>query len=250
MLSENQHIARRYGAMEASRSISELKSSFIRTQVRILSESLEAPEDWRSYAAEPAEEDLSDKVVGDVLQKLNAALKQHNRVVYSSQAIQHVAQQIASLYWSSVSQASREVTSLERGVDRTVDLSSRPNIAHLPGELYAQPASEEEKLRYKRLRERLESLDSQRQQRQRRLGQLRQLQLLLEPFSEPQSNVQPNLVTKDGELVQELEKMRMLVARVSGRMAQSRADKNTEGADVSYMLGSEQKLAALLDMNE
>jgi len=55
--------------MESSRSIAELKSSFIRTQVRILSESLEAPEDWRSYAAEPAEGDLSDKVVGEVLQK-------------------------------------------------------------------------------------------------------------------------------------------------------------------------------------
>ncbi|KAI9374967.1 kinetochore Sim4 complex subunit Fta4 [Aspergillus egyptiacus] len=112
--------------MEASRSISELKSSFIRSQVRILSESLEAPEDWRSYAAEPAEEGLSDKVVGDVLQKLNAALKQHNRIVYSSQAIQHVAQQITSLYWSSVSQASREAVSLEAGVDKTVDLSSHP----------------------------------------------------------------------------------------------------------------------------
>lgn len=55
--------------MESSRSIAELKSSFIRTQVRILSESLEAPDDWRSYAAEPSEEDLSDKVVREVLQK-------------------------------------------------------------------------------------------------------------------------------------------------------------------------------------
>lgn len=41
--------------------------------MRILSESLEAPEDWRNYAAEPAgEEDLSDKVVGDALQKCMA----------------------------------------------------------------------------------------------------------------------------------------------------------------------------------
>jgi hypothetical protein len=55
--------------MDSSRSVSELKSSFIRTQVRVLSESLEPPKDWRSYAAEPAEEELSDKVVGNVLQK-------------------------------------------------------------------------------------------------------------------------------------------------------------------------------------
>lgn len=55
--------------MDSTRTISELKSSFIRAQVRILSESLEAPEDWRSYAAASEEDDLSDKVVGDVLQK-------------------------------------------------------------------------------------------------------------------------------------------------------------------------------------
>jgi hypothetical protein len=44
-----------------------------------------------------------------------------------------------------------------------------------------------------------------------------------------------------------MEKMRMLVARVSGRIAQSQAN-NKVGNDASYMLGSEQKLAALLDM--
>ncbi|KAL4809360.1 kinetochore Sim4 complex subunit Fta4 [Aspergillus unguis] len=235
--------------MESSRSIAELKSSFIRTQVRILSETLEAPDDWRSYAAEPAEDDLSDKVVGDVLQKLNTALKQHNRAIYSSQAIQHVAQQISSLYWSSVSQASRELTGLEKGVERTVDLSSHPNITQLPGELYDQSASEEEQLRYQRLRERLASLDDQRQQRQRRLDQLRLLQRLLEPFREPQNSVQPNLATRDGELVRELEKMRMLVARVSGRIAQSKANTNAGESDASYALSSEQKLAALLDMD-
>ncbi|KAL3449456.1 kinetochore Sim4 complex subunit Fta4 [Aspergillus insuetus] len=232
--------------MESSRSIPELKSSFIRTQVRILSEALEAPEDWRSYAAEPAEEALSDKVVGDVLQKLNAALKQHNRIIYSSQAIQHVAQQIASLYWSSVSQATRETASLEGSIDRTVDLSSHLNIAQLPGELYDQSASEDDQLRYKRLRERLASLDNLRQQRQRRLNQLRQLQCLLEPFCEPQDNVQPNLVTRDGELVRELEKMRMLVARVSGRIAHSQKGDNGE-SEASMVLGSDQKLAALLE---
>ncbi|KAL2871762.1 kinetochore subunit FTA4 family protein [Aspergillus lucknowensis] len=234
--------------MESSRSISELKSSFITTQVRILSESLEPPEDWRRYATEPAEEGLSDKVVGDALQKLNAALKQHNRIVYSSQAIQHVAQQITSLYWSSISQATRGAASLEGGVDKTVDLSSHSNITQLPGELHDESGTEEDRLRYKRLRERLGSLDNLRQQRQRRLDQLRQLQRLLEPFCKPQNNVQPNLVTRDGDLVRELEKMRMLVARVSGRMEQNQKDGNG-GSDASYTLGSDQKIAALLDMD-
>lgn len=55
--------------MDSTRTISELKSSFIRGQVQILSEILEPPEDWRNFAVELEEGDLSDKVVEDVLQK-------------------------------------------------------------------------------------------------------------------------------------------------------------------------------------
>ncbi|KAE8380562.1 kinetochore Sim4 complex subunit Fta4 [Aspergillus bertholletiae] len=236
--------------MDSTRTISELKSSFIRAQVRILSESLEAPEDWRSYAAASEEDDLSDKVVGDVLQKLNSALKQHNRIVYSSQAIQHVAQQIASLYWTSVNDAIRDQNSFERGVEKTVDLSNQLNITRLPIELEDQSASEEERLRYQMLRERLVTLDNQRQQRRRRLEQLRRLQRLLEPFQEPAQNIQPNLITRDGELVQELEKMRMLVARVGGRIQHSKKRGDSQKDPVSYPLDSDQKLEALLDMTK
>ncbi|KAL4895923.1 kinetochore Sim4 complex subunit Fta4 [Aspergillus ambiguus] len=237
--------------MDSTRTVSELKSSFIRAQVRILSESLNAPEDWRNYVAERTEEeDLSDKVVGDALQKLNASLKQHNRIVYSSQAIQHVAQQIASLYWSSVIQAARDQNSLERGVPKSVDLSSHMNITQLPVELADESASDEERRRYQQLRERLMELDHRRQQRQRRLDQLQRLERLLEPFQNPQENIQPNLVTRDGELVQELEKMRMLVARVGGRIHQSNKRKRDSHADQpSYPLpGSDEQLETLFDM--
>lgn len=55
--------------MDSARTISELKSSFIRGQVRILSESLEPPEDWKNYAVETEEGDLPEKVIGDVLHK-------------------------------------------------------------------------------------------------------------------------------------------------------------------------------------
>ena len=102
--------------------------------------------------------------------------------------------------------------------------------------------------RYRELRERLVSLDSQRQQRQRRLDQLQHLRRLLEPFEDPQRDIQPNLITKDGELVKELEKMRMLVARVGGRIAQH---KKSRGVPETYdysLPGSDQRLEALLDM--
>jgi hypothetical protein len=57
------------GAMDSTRTISELKSAFIRGQVRILSESLEPPEDWKNYAVETEEDDLPEKVIADVLHK-------------------------------------------------------------------------------------------------------------------------------------------------------------------------------------
>lgn len=54
---------------------------------------------------------------------VNAAAKQHNRVVYSSQAIHHVAQQITNLYWSSVSQEARSRDAFAQGIEKTTDLS-------------------------------------------------------------------------------------------------------------------------------
>jgi uncharacterized protein YlxW (UPF0749 family) len=102
--------------------------------------------------------------------------------------------------------------------------------------------------RYRQLRERLTTLDNQRQSRQRRLDQLQQLRRLLEPFENPQKNIQPNLITKDGELVQELEKMRMLVARVGGRIAQQKTSSGGLETREYSLPGSDQRLEALLNM--
>ncbi|KAJ5578263.1 uncharacterized protein N7459_007227 [Penicillium hispanicum] len=201
--------------MDSTRTISELKSAFIRGQVRILSENFELPEDWRNYAVDTEEGDL-----------INAAAKQHNRVVYSSQAIHHIAHQIATLYWSSVNQESRSKAAFSYGIEKTADLSR-----HI----------------YQELRERLASLDQQRQQRQRRLDQLQHLQRLIEPLQQPQQNIQPNLVTRDGELVQEIEKMRMLVARVGGRVSQQKKSGHIQQGQEYLLPGSDRRLEALLN---
>lgn len=134
--------------MDSARTISQLKSTFLWGQVRIFSENLEPPENWRHHAAE-AEEELTEKVIEDVLHKgafvshtfriqraimcvlsmctnlaiVNHAAKQHNRVVYSSQAIHHVAHQIASLYWASVNQDAQSKSLSSKGIDKYADLS-------------------------------------------------------------------------------------------------------------------------------
>ncbi|KAJ5161583.1 hypothetical protein N7492_006975 [Penicillium capsulatum] len=233
--------------MDSTRTIPELKAAFIRAQVRILSENFQVPEDWRNYATETDEDDLGDKVIADVLHKVNATSKQHNRVVYSSQAIHHVAHQIASLYWSAVSQEAQSQAAFARGVEKSADLSRHLSIINLPLEIEPHNSNEEENARYQQLRERLASLDQQREQRQRRLDQLHHLQRLLDPFQEPQQDIQPNLVTRDGELTQELEKMRMLVARVGGRIGQQKRGSNISESREYLLPGSDRRLEALLD---
>ncbi|KAJ5664148.1 hypothetical protein N7507_004879 [Penicillium longicatenatum] len=235
--------------MDSTRTISELKSAFIWSQVRILSESLQPPENWRDYAVELEEEALPEKVIEDVLHKVNGVAKQHNRVVYSSQAIHHVAHQITNLYWASVSQDIQNQAILKKGVEKTADLSKHLNTLGLPLDLESQGASEEQNERYQRLRDRLASLDQQRQQKQRRIDQLQHLHRLLEPFKEPQVAIQPNLVTRDGELAQELEKMRMLLARVSGRISQMKPSQ-TQGGEEYLLPGSDRRIEALMDTEE
>lgn len=96
---------------------------------------------------------------------MNAVAKQHNRVVYSSQAIHHVAQQIASLYWSAVSQDARSQAAFAHGIERTTDLSRQMwvgyatrsggtwltwwsrNISKIPVDLEGLEASEDEHIR-------------------------------------------------------------------------------------------------------
>lgn len=61
--------------MDSTRTISELKSSFIWAQVRILSENLVPPEGWREYAVETDEGELSDKAADDAILKCTIFLR-------------------------------------------------------------------------------------------------------------------------------------------------------------------------------
>lgn len=52
----------------------------------------------------------------------------------------------------------------------------------------------------------------------RRIAQYQKLRDELEPFGDVRENVQENLCTRDGPMEAELQKMRMLLARVKGRL--------------------------------
>ena len=88
------------------------------------------------------------------------------------------------------------------------------------GELFIDPdagdedGDDEEEEEYTALRARLASSMDKRDAQRRRLEQYKTLRGMLGPFERPKENVQPNLVTRDGEMARELERMRVLIARV------------------------------------
>jgi len=76
--------------------ILDLKLAFLRSQIQALSAPLRIPPNYR-----PADEDqtIRQKAIDEALYQLNARIQEHSKLVYSSQAQRHVAEQIDALYW-------------------------------------------------------------------------------------------------------------------------------------------------------
>ncbi|EFR00548.1 hypothetical protein MGYG_03552 [Nannizzia gypsea CBS 118893] len=233
--------------MGSSRTISEAKLGFLRDQVRVLSAPLNPSPDWHEYG--PVVEDgIGDKAIGEVLQKFNTLLKQHNRAVFSTQAIHHVSQQIERLYWNSINPEFGEEGSRQPDIDKGADLTNSRNISRLPDEWPEDGMNEEDKSRYNLLRERLISLDAERKKKEDRLLQYKRLKSLLEPFEDPMNTIQPNLATRDGELGAELDRMRMLLAKVASKVGRLQSDNQSPEKDPDAIMDTDEKLARLLDM--
>lgn len=75
---------------------------------------------------------------------------------------------------------------------------------------------------------------------------MRQLRQLLEPFQDPQEDIQPNLVTKDGELSKELERMKVLLARVGEKMASLQKREGDSGVAREEEWDGKRKIEAIL----
>ena len=89
------------------------KTAFLSSQTRILSAlpplpSRQRQQQWRQKLPtgdQPGDQpdnqhsDLSDSVLQGVLYKLSIVARKHHSLVYSSQTLRHVAEQIDALYW-------------------------------------------------------------------------------------------------------------------------------------------------------
>ncbi|KAI0864293.1 kinetochore Sim4 complex subunit Fta4 [Xylaria cubensis] len=231
------------------------KSTFLATQTLHLSQALAPSPAWHA-ANERAEDGLSARVVDDALYRLNHVLTQHSRRVYAPQASRLVAEQIEGLFYAETQRVLRgsedsgdgEDADVERerlrvGADFTTDeaISALPPTwdVHKPQEATSHPL---EARRYAELSSTLTTLSTKRQEARERVARLRRMAALLAPFESASSlpnddssqtvtsSVQENLITRNGEIERELERMRLLLARVAGRVAQLPNKKNASGA--------------------
>jgi hypothetical protein len=163
---------------------------------------------------------------------VNRDLKQHSRKVYSRQMIEHVVEQIDTLYWESGASpidldeedeeeethtAAAEATNAN-ALTQTDDLTRDENIAKLPATWHQQHDANITQDDYLSSVSRLQDLSAQRQMLQNRLTTYRTLLTLLHPYRAPKENIQPNLVSRDAPLAPELAKTRTLAIRVAARV--------------------------------
>lgn len=114
----------------------------------------------------------------------------------------------------------------------------------------AESRAPEEAAKYKELQQRLMELNKKRKIARERVEQYRAAKKLLEPFEGEDAGLQSNLVTKNGEVERELERMRMLMLRVErGVMGLERRERkggDEMDVDVDLEAEEERKVAALL----
>lgn len=252
-------------APPAAPTILTLKQNFITTQTRLLSQPLQPSRAWRraNEAAANNDEDsvaVSERAVDDALFRLNHTLQQHSRRVYVAQATRQIAEQVDKLYLSfGERHAAGDDDENDDDAWRNVGadyadagvISSLPPAWESEREAAAYPLEAE---RYAELAGRLRALAARRDEARARVERLRRMRALLAPFGSssttndsagagedssfgPSGGVQENLVTRDGEVEKELERMRMLLVRVGDKVARLKEREAGRDDDDSDLFG-------------
>ncbi|KAG0638014.1 kinetochore Sim4 complex subunit Fta4 [Tuber brumale] len=236
--------------MATGNSIYDIKKGFLSSQLRVLNGTLNPKAGWQDKLPEGEHGDLSEGVLNQVLYKLNVVAKRHQKLVYSSQALRHVAEQIDDLYQKkddSVEGITQEDDVLRRGAN----LKDPQNIDLLPESYPAEEKDSEEDLEeYQILKAKLANHSAALQAQRQRHAYYSQLKSLIAPFADPQQSVQPNLVTKDGPLATELERTRLLAAKLAYQIEKSKfpdTDRMDEDEDDEIEESVEDQLRKILE---
>jgi len=126
-----------------SNTIIDLKLSFLRSQLLILNNSLSPSPRWRDTGPISEQGDLKEKLVQEAVHKLNTLIRHHNRIVYSSQSLRHVAEQIDALFWEAGAPPLHTEDADPDAVDRDADLRDHETILNLPGEWIEEDVQDE-----------------------------------------------------------------------------------------------------------
>ncbi|KND95296.1 hypothetical protein TOPH_00025, partial [Tolypocladium ophioglossoides CBS 100239] len=219
----------------AAPTIPSLKQYFITAQTTLLAQPLAPSPAWRA-ANLASDEPLPTRPLDDALVALNHTLQQHCRRVYAPQATRNVAEQIASAYARDAERrAAGEEADASGSIARELDLACADGISVAAEDRAIDALPESwpsgrdvdsypmEAKRYAETVARLTQLCEQRKDLRQRVEKLRRLNATVEPLRTADgtgAGVQENLVTRNGPVEKELERMRFLLARVAGRVGE------------------------------
>ncbi|KAL6890472.1 kinetochore Sim4 complex subunit Fta4 [Trichoderma evansii] len=209
--------------MPPAPTITSVKQTFVAAQTNILSQPVAPSRAWRA-ANDASEHPLPNRIVEDSVASLNRTIQQHSRRVYAPQANRHVAEQISHVYSRDAERRMENPDDAEGGIGRELDLVDEQAIETMPATWPSDRDTEAfplEATRYADTVRQLTDLNQQRKHVRQRVERLRSLQKTVESFKTTDgAGVQENLVTRDGPVEKELEKMRFLLARVAGRVSE------------------------------
>lgn len=233
-----------------------LKQSFIAAQITILAQPPAPSHAWRA-ANTAANHPIPPRALDDALLALGHTVQQHCRRVYPPQATRNVADQIANAYSRDAERKVGAEGDVDGAVSKELDLGgcsvllspiwSRATVQGYADMLLTAdeaiiealppswPLDKEnndypmEAKRYVDAASRLARLNQERKMLRQRVERLRSLKASVDPFlTTDGAGVQENLITRNGPVEVELERMRFLLARVAGRVGELPA-KTTDG---------------------
>ncbi|KAL7920349.1 kinetochore Sim4 complex subunit Fta4 [Trichoderma austrokoningii] len=220
--------------MPPAPTVTSVKQTFVATQTNILSQPVAPSRAWRA-SNDASERALPNRIVEDAVASLNRTIQQHSRRVYAPQANRHVAEQISHVYSRDAERRMENLDDAEGGIGRELDLVDEQAIATLPTTWPSDRDAEAyplEATRYADTVRQLTDLNQRRKDLRQRVERLRNVQKTVESFQAIDgAGVQENLVTRDGPVEKELEKMRFLLARVAGRVGELSDAPTTRGGD-------------------
>ncbi|KAF5679820.1 kinetochore fta4 [Fusarium heterosporum] len=201
--------------------IPSLKQSFLTNQTTLLAQPLAPSHSWQA-TNDASDEAIPERVIQDVLYSLNHTIQQHCRRVYAPQASRNIAEQIDNIYTQDAERKLGGPADTEGGIGRELDLTDNEAIEALPSLWHSEKDVSNYPMEVKRYADavrQLSELNGQRRQLRQQVARLKRLQSLVKPLQTDDGvGIQENLLTRNGPVEKELERMRFLLARVGGRV--------------------------------